>query len=234
MVHQPQDCVHKADEDYETEATAYEHLRKHSQTGSFAPEYYGSWTFTLLITVKGNPQHRAIQLVLIERLDGVSIRDTRIRNSMDFRSPKDSFHLSEEYRLEILARAMDGYVKQLKIGVDQRDFAGRNVVLVENGPQGEKVCGLVIPRVVLVDYNIAIVGDMSPDTTDWLPSNPAAVFWNECLWEDFGGWVPNEWHDCELQQDWLLRRFNGDVHRHLYYPSQEFFDNMLAARQGHR
>lgn len=126
----------KADKDYKTEATAYEHLRKHSQTGSFAPEYYGSWTFILPITVKGNLQHRAIQLVLIERLDGASIRDTRIRNSMDFRSPKDSFHLPEEYRLEILARAMDGYVKQLKIGVDQRDFAARNVGLVENNPQG--------------------------------------------------------------------------------------------------
>ncbi|KAG8161213.1 hypothetical protein KVR01_009477 [Diaporthe batatas] len=229
---QPRDCVNEADKDYTNEVAAYEQLRRHGQTGSFAPEYHGSWTFTLPVTVKGNPQRRDIHLVLIELLNGVSIQDTQIQNSEDKSKGLDSFHFPEEYRLEILARAMDGYVKQLKIGLDQRDFAGRNVMLVSDkaNPQGEEICGLTIPRVVLVDYNIAKVANMSLETRTWLPSNPAAVFWDQCLWEDFNGWVPNQWQDWKLQQDWLLWRFNGENHRHLYYPSQEFFDQMLAAR----
>lgn len=128
---------------------------------------------------------------------------------------------------------MDGYVKHLKIGLDQRDFAGRNVMLVADNadPQGERLCGLTIPRVVLVDYNIAKVVNMSLEKKNWPPCNPAAVFWNQYLWEDFNGWVPTQWQDWKLQQDWLLRRFKGENHRHLYYPSQDFFDRMLAARR---
>lgn len=170
-------------------------------------------------------------MILIENLNGVSIQDTRAQNSSDRNEGTDSFHYPEEYRLEVLARAMDGYVKQLKVGLEQGDFAGRNVILVANSPEEDKVGDLVLPRVVLVDYNTAKVVEMPREQASWLPSNPAAVFWNEYLWEDFGGWVPNKWQDWNIQQDWLMQRFNGDDHRHHYYPSQEFFDNMLAARK---
>ncbi|KAK2616041.1 hypothetical protein N8I77_002758 [Diaporthe amygdali] len=227
----PRDTVREADKDYENETAAYEHLRKHGITGSFAPKYYGSWIFSLPITIGGRPHSRNVQMILIETLNGVSIQETRVQNSSDRSGGTDSFHYPEEYRLEVLARAMDAYVKQLKIGLEQGDFAGRNVILVANSPEEDKVGGLVLPRVVLVDYNTAKVVEMPREQANWLPSNPAAVFWNEYLWEDFGGWVPNEWQDWKTQQDWLMQRFNGDDHRHHYYPSQEFFDNMLAARR---
>lgn len=90
--------------------------------------------------------------------------------------------------------------------------------------------GLILPRVVLVDYNIATIMEMPHEQANWLPSNPAAVFWHEYLWEDFGGWVPNEWQGWKIQQDWLMQRFDGDDQRHHYYPSQRFFNNMLAVR----
>lgn len=170
-------------------------------------------------------------MILIETLNGVSIQDTRVQNSSNRNWEIDSFHYPEDYRLEVLARAMDGYVKQLKIGLNQGDFAGRNVILVANSQEGDKAGGLVLPRIVLADYNIAKVVKMPQEQADWLPCNPAAVFWNACLWEDFGGWVPNKWQDWKIQQDWLMQRFNGDEHRHQYYPSQEFFDNMLARRR---
>lgn len=223
--------MHQADEDYEKEAAAYERLQKHGTTGSFAPDYYGSWTFRLPITVGGRLQHRSVQMILIETLNGVSIQDTRVLNNSDRGEGTDSFHYPEEYRLEVLSRAMDGYVKQLKIGLDQCDFTGRNVMLVANSTEDDKVAGLILPRVVLVDYNIADVVKMPHEQADWLPANLAAVFWNEYLWQDFGGWVPKEWHNWVTQQDWLLQRFNGDDHRHHYYPSQEFFNDMLAARK---
>jgi hypothetical protein len=47
LVGMPVDVVRMADQDYSREAVAYEHLRKMGHTGSFAPKYSGSWTFTL-------------------------------------------------------------------------------------------------------------------------------------------------------------------------------------------
>lgn len=81
---------------------------------------------------------------------------------------RDSFHYyPEEYRLQVLARAMDAYVRQqFTIGVSQGDFAGRNVKLVANGSfnsegEGDMVCGLAMPsRIVLVDYNRSTVSDL--------------------------------------------------------------------------
>lgn len=45
----PEDCVQNADDDFIIETWAYESLKRTGQTGpgSFAPEYYGTWTFTL-------------------------------------------------------------------------------------------------------------------------------------------------------------------------------------------
>lgn len=158
-------------------------------------------------------------MILIELLNGTSIQATRIQNNPKKSMGTDSFHYPEEYRMEILARAMDGYVRQLKTGLVQGDFAGRNVMLIpksEGDPQGERVCGLAIPRIVLIDYDIARIRAPAPEQAD-LPANPAEVLWGEDLWHDFPGWVPNEWQDVEFQQDWLLHRFYSNHSRHIYY-----------------
>ena len=222
----PRDCVYEADEDYRTEAAAYEHLRKHpGQSSAFAPEYYDSWAFALSITVDGKPQTRTIRLILMELLDGTSIQATRIQNNPVKSMGTDSFHYPEEYRIEVLARAIDGYVRQLRTGLVQGDFAGRNVMLIPKShgdPRGERVCGLAMPRIVLIDYNIARIGNLSLEPGE-LPANPAEALWGEDLWHDFPGWVPNEWQDVKVQQDWLLRRFYSDDSRHLYRPFSEYF-----------
>lgn len=44
----------------------------------------------------------------------------------------DSFYYLEQFRLEVLARAMDGFARLLQIGLNQGDFAGRNVLLVQD------------------------------------------------------------------------------------------------------
>lgn len=49
----PQDVVAEADKDYTAETAAYERLASAGTTGKWAPEYYGSWTFSLPITTKG-------------------------------------------------------------------------------------------------------------------------------------------------------------------------------------
>lgn len=212
----PRDCVGAADQDYMVETYAYEVLEQTGHAGSSAPRYYGSWTFTLPIVCGGSPTSRPVRLILMERLEGVTIRESRIQNAYSRGAGKDAFHYPEEYRLEVLARAMDAYVGQIKGGVDQGDFAGRNIVLVP--AQSEKVCGLSLPRVELIDYNNADVRELSPRQLDRLPPSPAGVFWGQNLWEDVAGWVPDTWRDDEVQQEWLIRRFCGRDTRGFYLP----------------
>lgn len=91
-----------------------------------------------------------------------------------------------------------------------------------------------MPRIVLIDYNVAKISDPSSPEQGELPANPAEVFWGEDIWHDFAGWVPNEWEDVKLQQDWLLRRFYGNGSRHLYHPFPEYFSEQLKNRRSGR
>lgn len=232
IAHEPRDVVTEADRDYSREAAAYKHLQETGQTGSFAPAYYGSWSFILLITSRGEAQMRPIRLVLIEHLEGTSMHGSLIQNSPR-NMGKDAFHLPEEYRLEVLALAMDGYVKQLHSGIDQLDFAGRNLMLDPRGPPAKPgqsrpmVAGLPLPRIVLIDYNAAIVFSQAkrlkrPLQLDWpRPCNPMIYFWDEPM-EGFGGWIPHEWHyNPKYVQEWLKARFGTEEQRELYAPVEE-------------
>ncbi|KAG8167935.1 hypothetical protein KVR01_003624 [Diaporthe batatas] len=221
----PRDVVREADGDYSREAAAYEHLQATGQTGSFAPAYYGSWTLNLPITSRGKAYLRPVRLILIERLDGPSIKDSLIYNGSG-NADKDAFHYPLEYRLEILALAMDGYVRQQHSGIDQWDFAGRNVILAPRLPSNEPavvVAGMSLPRVVLIDYNTAAVYPLTemgrPPLMDWpRPWNPMTHFWGLPM-NDFWGWVPHEWHDNQkFIQEWLLSRFGTEEKRKLYAP----------------
>lgn len=225
--HHPLDCVHKADRDFLVESWAYENLKKAGQTGSFAPEYYGSWKFTLPIVIKGKPIMRPIHLILIEHLNGTNIQRSRVQNSYNRSSGTDAFHFPEEYRLEILARAMDRYVRLMQTGVEQYDFARRNIILIpkeNSATQPEKSCGLVLPRIVLVDHNNAFVKSRSSEELDSRPINPALQFWGPYLWEDIAGWVPIAWASHKAQKDWLWRRFCGHGQRELYCPIPEWME----------
>ena len=227
LAHEPRDVVTQADKDYSIEAAAYEYLQETGQAGSFAPAYHGSWTLDLPITSRGKTQTRPVRLIFIEHLEGTSIRGSLIQNGPRG-AGKDAFHYPEEYRLEILALAMDDYVRQLHSGIDQLDFAGRNAMLTSRVASAEPACqsdtvvaGLPLPRVVLIDYNVAIVYSLtrrgrSPHM-DWpRPCNPMLYFWDEPM-NDFGGWVPHKWHDNpRFMQEWLQNRFSIEEKQNLY------------------
>lgn len=228
----PQDCLYVAGEDYRTEALAYEFLCESGQNGSFAPEYYGSWTFQLPITIKGKPLMRKVRLILMELLDGTSIQDMRAQNNPDRSMGMDSIPYPEEYRLEVLARAMDSYVRQRKTGLIHWHFTARNVILVDkNDPQAERVCGLPMPRIVLIDYHFARRIHVPEEEVTGLPDNPIDILSRKCLWKNFAGWVPNEWFHGNLndQREWFLRRFAGDDQRKLYSPLREVVEEHLWA-----
>lgn len=179
----PRDTVYLADQDYSKEAATYEELLKGGQTGACAPSYYGSWTFCIPSTSVGKPYARSARLILMKHLNGKTMRDTRIQNNPDRRRPPDPSHYPGQYRLELLARAMDGFVRQLQVGVDQYDFAGRNVVLAPDPNSNATLGGLPLPRVVLIDYNNATVDAASHEQRiPLLPERPIQIFWNDCHW----------------------------------------------------
>lgn len=236
----PRDCVWEADEDYIVETWAYNFLEEQTgQPGSFAPRFYGSWTFTLPITLKarGLTVERPVRLILIERLYGNSIQGSRVQNNPAPGALTDSYHFPEEYRLEVLARAMDVYVKQRRAGIEQNDFAGRNIVLVpsdgESESQSDKICGLDMPRVVLVDYNNATPRTdlLDSEQVDSRPKNPALMFWRQYLWEDVAGWVPGGWKDVDVQQEWLVRRFCRPDQQELYRSLPEWLLERWSQQQ---
>ncbi|KAG8157927.1 hypothetical protein KVR01_012199 [Diaporthe batatas] len=217
---EPHDTVWQADSDYSREAAAYEHLQK-NLTDS-APKYFGSWTFDLPITSRGVPRSRPVRMILIERLDGVTMRSMRVRN--DPEEPDDAFHYPEEYRLEVLAIAMDQYARMEHSGLDHIDFADRNVMLVTSTKPSAQVpiiSGLPLPRVVLVDYHASVVHDLAakdrrPQRRTALPINPMQR-WRDMPMNEFIGWVPAEWHSTpRLKSQWLEKRFGGPEQRKLY------------------
>ncbi|ROV96509.1 hypothetical protein VMCG_07837 [Cytospora schulzeri] len=213
--------VLRADQDYSREAAAYEYLRNADHTGSFTPAYIGSWTFTLPISFEGQIRRRPVRLVLIEHLAGTCMRDLFVRHGP---GQFDALHLSEQYRLSILAILLDGVVRQHHAGLIQGDIAPRNVIIVPP-PDETQADGRCPPRVVLIDYNISIIYEMTkygklPNQLAKLPENPMQRYWTQSLL-NFAGWYPPEWSsNPRLRQKWLLREFGGDKRR-LYEPVKE-------------
>jgi hypothetical protein len=63
------------------------------------------------------------------------------------------------------------------------------------GEEADVVSGLLIPRVVIIDYNHAELFEISSKLR---PVSPVEVFWNGDLCNDFGGWIPLDWDDETL------------------------------------
>lgn len=219
--HVPINVSRAADEDYSKEAASYKCLCRANQAGSFAPAFFGSWTFNLPISHKQQRYRRHVRLVLIEYLPGVCMKDLFVRNGT---GQTNALHLSEEYRLRVLAILLDGVVRQHHAGIDQRDLAPRNVMLVPPPDKAQLAKGHP-QRVVLIDYNIATVWEMTkygklPAQLAKLPPNPMKRFWRQSL-SDFDGWVPSEWYlNQSLCQKWLRCEFGGEK-KALYEPIDE-------------
>jgi hypothetical protein len=225
MASRPRDITAEADKDYATEAAAYEQLTTIGRASKATPVYYGSWTFSLPILSNNIEHMRPVRLVLIEHLPGSNLEGLKIQNSAQIRDGPDCFHLPEQYRFEVLAHAMDAYVRVLHCGVEQNDFASRNIIISSNYTiVHTETTNTRIPRVALTDFNIAIVHSRthygpSIKETLALPMNPIQCFWDKAVAGDFLGWVPREWESSHrAMQEWLLRRFGSEEQRALYQP----------------
>jgi hypothetical protein len=219
----PCDVTRFADEDYSREAAAYEHLQAIGEAGSFAPQYFGSWTLTARLqshTGKPTtppPQSRPVRLILIEYIAGPSMRELCAGPS-----PVPAAALDEGYRLEVLAQIMDAEAVLRLKGLNQRDLAARNIIL-HNAPPIKShdrapVKPSTIPRLVLIDYNISVIESRRIDKTGpcdggmaaTLPQNPMLTYWNNSL-QEFRGWIPLTFQsDPRWRRKWLRGRFGGE------------------------
>lgn len=155
----PLDVVGDADEDSSKEAAAYGCLERAGQTGSFAPAVFGPWTFSLSISYNLEIHQRNVRLILIEHIPGMCMTDLFVQNG---RNQIDATHLSEEYRLEMLAILLDGVAKQDHAGIILPPSK-----LKETSPE----------RMVLIDYNMSTVYEITeygrlPAQLTILPPNP--------------------------------------------------------------
>ncbi|KAI1326847.1 hypothetical protein F5Y16DRAFT_373591 [Xylariaceae sp. FL0255] len=242
LVNIPRDVVRLAERDYAREAAAYRHLdaTESLQKPGFAPKYYGSWTFELPITVRGEKRTRCVRLILIEYLAGSSMLDLFAWNNSGPNAERDAFHYDIEYRLAVFAEILEGYMKQLHSGIDQHDLSPRNVMIVPNPQKTITPLGQT-PRVVLIDYNISIVFEQTKYGRHYQqdfdrPLNPAQYFRSSPP-DDFQGWIPFEWYDADrtTYQEWLSSRFGGDQAVH-YEPvesdeSESLEDDAASSEQ---
>ncbi|ORY55892.1 uncharacterized protein BCR38DRAFT_469630 [Pseudomassariella vexata] len=211
IVSRPVDVVRNADVDYSREAASYE----------LCTQYFGSWTFQLPITSAGKAHQRPVRLVLIEYIDGSPISDLFVRNMSGPRADPhlDALHFDQEFRLKVIARIMEGIVRQRQVGLDQNDLAPRNVIL---SPTPQPPGTHSSTRITLIDYNVAHVDKWTKDGPQDmpLPPNPLEWFWDNNL-SAFIGWTPLEWYiDPKTPQKWLLHRFGGEISS-LYRPIEE-------------
>ncbi|KAG8164446.1 hypothetical protein KVR01_006364 [Diaporthe batatas] len=223
----PRDVTARADMDYTREVAAYKRLMSCGETGRGVPEFYGSWTFKLPITIQGVAYQRPVRVLLIEHIEGLDLHGSLIHNDYLDYSRLDAFHLPEDYRLEVLARLLDIHARCMHWGVNHGDLDSRHVMLVADTRarlSSGNNASIPVPRVVLVDFNVSTVYSctlMGKHRLESLayPVNPMELFWDWSLAVDFEGWAPREWQESErFQQEWLLRRFGGEEQSALYEP----------------
>jgi hypothetical protein len=218
------DCMYRADMDYSREATAYESIPSRFQ-GDIVPRYFGSWTFTLpLPVVNGTTiQRRPVRMILIEYIDGESMREAILRaipseptlTVLDY-----SLLPPEEERLNLLARAIEAETAIMwYAGVRHGDLAPRNIMISRPVHVDAPV------RVVLIDFNVAHVLKLSESgrralalqEPGSLPPSPIQRYWPGSDFTrgcKFDGWIPQSWRvDIDVSQEkaleWLVGQWNG-------------------------
>lgn len=160
----------------------------------------------------------------MEKLDGITIYGTRVKNHPDRDMDLDSFHYPEQFRLEVLARVMESFARLLHVGLEIRYFTGRNVFLVQNDsdsstPSTDMSGGLPLPRIVLIDFTHSRIMPLGGSLTrPALPENPISLSLRFDISGRFAGWAPLDW---DVEREWLLQRFYNGGQNQLYLPLRE-------------
>ncbi|KAK3311087.1 uncharacterized protein B0T15DRAFT_548289 [Chaetomium strumarium] len=206
-----------AEVDFTHEANALAHLQTKGQSGHVGlscPEYYGAWSYNLPITYRGLRVQRCIRLVLMELIRGPSLRSLTLTDAFSRYSTDD--------RLETFAMVLDAAARQRFAGVHQGDLAARNVVLRPSPPMSAANGARCLPQPVIIDYNRAVVYELSclgrrGLQSEKLPDNPLQIFWDSSF-SEFNLWLPPAFDSAAVRQEWLRRRFGQGEAEKQYAP----------------
>ncbi|KAL2890653.1 hypothetical protein HOO65_010011 [Ceratocystis lukuohia] len=93
------DPTWRADQDYSSEAAAYEELKKAGVDGSLAPKYYGSWTFEM-VHPETPKATRSVRMILMEWIPDSVTMQSIVEGGFRGR-------MSPQHRLDILTKALE-------------------------------------------------------------------------------------------------------------------------------
>ena len=207
-----QNVVQIAEGDYSREAAAYEKLQSSTAASAVTPAYFGSWT-TEVETVVGKPgqqttHKRQVRLILIERLHG---------ECMDWVAP---CYLRKAVRSLILKKALHAEAIIYQSGINHRDFAPRNIMILGTGYDDPYIAVKDIKvDVKLIDFNFARILHhphyvkrrymASPEEDEWFPKlqSPIVRFYGRMMDFSTAGWCSNEDEEAER---WLWKHFHND------------------------
>jgi len=194
------DVIVLADGDYSREAAAYETLQQSAAAQACIPEYHGSWTIQVQITIGDKTHLRHIRLVLMEHING-----TVMSSIMPHLLPAPT-------RSRIMQKVLEAETVVFNAGVHHRDVSPRNVMLVSSS-NSYTDSDL---RIVVIDFNVSNILDRSarchgdPDLDaireKW-PGRmvgPITRFWDALLEFEVMNWVVD---DLDAVNEWLWECF---------------------------
>ena len=114
------DPMIQADLDYSIESAAYEDIQTAGHCGSFTPQYYGSWTFSLETNEDGVTGARQVRMILLEKVEGAQtmaevIRKASTKQEVSWYSGSDGWVLDRERlppvkdRLKVLKNLLEAW-----------------------------------------------------------------------------------------------------------------------------
>lgn len=199
----PRDVTDEADQDYCREVPAYLELDDRFG-GNEIPRYHGSWTFQLPLQLPEEPAPRIrdVRMILLEKIPGHTMLDV------------DPSLYSESARMDAVARIMEALARISHAGVYHHDVYQRNFMLCEGAVIDKE---RTIGRVVILDFNIALVARLDDFEAEWgprrekppKPCNPIDRWWDGGgMVNIFDGWLPESWERQLLPlRQWVFDRW---------------------------
>ncbi|EHK48448.1 uncharacterized protein TrAtP1_009809 [Trichoderma atroviride] len=199
------DITYNADLEFTNEAAAFVTLQdmdkehtvgyprvREALKGSI-PRYYGSYTWESQLL---DGQRRDVRLILMEYFAFPSMRSIITEGRVE--------SIPAQVRMQLLARAFEIYAWLGFYGVNQHDFAPRNIMV--DPDKG---------RVVLLDFSIAKIRGLynskwsapqgKPPPTN--PKHPLHLFKGTWALMDGEGWVPKHLYSAQARYDWFLAQW---------------------------
>lgn len=180
---------------------------------------------------------RLVRMVLLEYLHGCTMHSLMFGEKGRYmESVREKYH--ESYRLNVWAKYLEAHSLFTDARMRNEDDAPRNVMPVHRPEENLLLSAQPAPRVVLIDFNFAVVFDRvrregedppPPPEAD-LPDNPLQRWFGSSS-HDYKGWLP-EWYEENDKRcsEWLIEQFgrgNAKRWRPLYKEFRFDPDSMM-------